>query len=52
MIEVWDAGTRRPVAGPEDLAATSGRGLRPMAELVGERGVRQVVEGSRARMTT
>ncbi|QKG26597.1 ATP-binding protein [Actinomadura verrucosospora] len=47
VIEVWDAGEGRPVAGAEDLAATSGRGLRLMAELVEEWGVRPLTEGGK-----
>jgi anti-sigma regulatory factor (Ser/Thr protein kinase) len=39
-IEVWDESTARPVPKPEDLGATSGRGLLMMAELVHDWGVR------------
>lgn len=49
VIEVWDAGEGRPVVLPEDHAATSGRGLRLIAEFAGGCwGVRPLVEGGKA----
>ncbi|TDC98466.1 ATP-binding protein [Actinomadura sp. 7K507] len=39
-VEVWDAGEGRPVVRPENYAASSGRGLLLMSELVQAWGVR------------
>ncbi|TYK46005.1 ATP-binding protein [Actinomadura decatromicini] len=47
VVEVWDGGEGRPVVREEDLGATSGRGLRLMAELVHEWGVRPLNEGGK-----
>ncbi|NEA24600.1 ATP-binding protein [Actinomadura bangladeshensis] len=47
VVEVWDAGEGRPQARPEDHAATSGRGLLLMAEIVHKWGVRPLNEGGK-----
>ncbi|TDE27868.1 ATP-binding protein [Actinomadura sp. 6K520] len=47
IVEVWDAGEGRPVIGREDHAATSGRGLLLMSELVTDWGVRPLNEGGK-----
>ncbi|GAA1864521.1 hypothetical protein GCM10009736_34790 [Actinomadura bangladeshensis] len=47
VVEVWDAGEGRPQARPEDHAATSGRGLLLMAEIVHRWGVRPLNEGGK-----
>ncbi|TYB42908.1 ATP-binding protein [Actinomadura chibensis] len=47
VVEVWDGGEGRPVVQEEDLDKTSGRGLRLMAELVHEWGVRSLNEGGK-----
>jgi anti-sigma regulatory factor (Ser/Thr protein kinase) len=47
VVEVWDAAEERPQIQPEDDTATSGRGLRLMAELVEEWGVRPLNEGGK-----
>ncbi|MFG2088720.1 MULTISPECIES: ATP-binding protein [unclassified Spirillospora] len=44
VVEVWDGGEGRPVIKPDDYAATSGRGLALMAELVQRWGVRPLNE--------
>ncbi|MCP9954141.1 ATP-binding protein [Actinomadura madurae] len=48
IVEVWDAGDGRPMIPPENHAATSGRGLMLMAELVRAWGVRPLNEGGKA----
>jgi anti-sigma regulatory factor (Ser/Thr protein kinase) len=47
VVEVWDAGEGRPRVRPEDHAATSGRGLLLMAEIVHGWGVRPLNEGGK-----
>ena len=47
IVEVWDAGEGRPVLRPENYAASSGRGLLLMAELVEAWGVRPLNEGGK-----
>lgn len=47
VVEVWDGGEGRPVIRPENYAATSGRGLALMAQLVGAWGVRPLNEGGK-----
>ncbi|XRQ07204.1 ATP-binding protein [Actinomadura welshii] len=47
VVEVWDGGEGRPVIQPDNYAATSGRGLALMAELVGAWGVRPLNEGGK-----
>ncbi|TDD80778.1 ATP-binding protein [Actinomadura rubrisoli] len=44
LIEVWDEGAEPPVIQPEDLGATSGRGLSLMVQLVHDWGVRPLNE--------
>jgi anti-sigma regulatory factor (Ser/Thr protein kinase) len=44
LIEVWDEGPQLPVLKPGDAEATSGRGLRMVAELVDDWGVRPLNE--------
>ncbi|MFA1546384.1 ATP-binding protein [Actinomadura chokoriensis] len=46
-VEVWDAGEGRPVIRAADQAATSGRGLLLMAQLVQAWGVRPLNEGGK-----
>ncbi|MFV2171808.1 ATP-binding protein [Actinomadura sp. LOL_016] len=48
VIDVWDGGAGRPVVRPENHAATSGRGLPLVAELVRAWGVRELNEGGKA----
>ncbi|TDC97070.1 ATP-binding protein [Actinomadura sp. 7K507] len=48
VVEVQDDGEGRPVIGPENYAATSGRGLALLAELVSGWGVRPLDEGGKA----
>lgn len=48
VIDVWDAGTGRPVVRPENYAATSGRGLPLVAELTRAWGVRELNGGAKA----
>ncbi|URM99630.1 ATP-binding protein [Actinomadura madurae] len=48
IVEVWDAGDGRPMIPPENHAATAGRGLMLMAELVRAWGVRPLNEGGKA----
>lgn len=47
VVEVWDGGEGRPVIPPENYAATSGRGLMLMAQLVRDWGVRPLNEGGK-----
>lgn len=47
VIEVWDGGEGRPVVRPENYAATSGRGLSLVTQLVREWGVRPLNEGGK-----
>ena len=47
VVEVWDAGEGRPEVQPENYAATGGRGLLLMAELVRDWGVRPLNEGGK-----
>lgn len=47
VIEVWDGGEGRPVARPEDHAATGGRGLALMSCLVHTWDVRPLNEGGK-----
>jgi anti-sigma regulatory factor (Ser/Thr protein kinase) len=47
IVEVWDAGDGRPMIPPENHAATSGRGLMLMADLVRAWGVRPLNEGGK-----
>jgi anti-sigma regulatory factor (Ser/Thr protein kinase) len=47
VVEVWDAGDGCPVVQPENYAATSGRGLLLLAELVRQWGVRPLNEGGK-----
>ncbi len=47
VVEVWDAGEGRPEIQVENYAATGGRGLLLMAELVREWGVRPLNEGGK-----
>ncbi|MFD0683650.1 ATP-binding protein [Actinomadura fibrosa] len=45
-VEVWDAGENHPVVRPQNCAATSGRGLHMLAEIVSGRwGVRPLNGG-------
>jgi anti-sigma regulatory factor (Ser/Thr protein kinase) len=48
VLEVWDAGERRPVVKPQDDAALSGRGLQIVSEMVKAWGVRSLNEGGKA----
>lgn len=48
VVEVEDGGEGLPVLRPENYAATSGRGLLLMAELVNGWGVRPLDEGGKA----
>jgi anti-sigma regulatory factor (Ser/Thr protein kinase) len=52
QVEVWDAGSGLPEIRAEDHAATSGRGLRLMAELVHDWGVRPLNEGGKVTWAT
>ncbi|MGP4022986.1 ATP-binding protein [Actinomadura sp. 3N407] len=47
VVEVWDGGEGRPMIQPDNYAATSGRGLAMMAELVRAWGVRPLNEGGK-----
>lgn len=47
VVEVQDAGAGRPAVRPEDGDATSGRGLRLLAEIVDDWGVRPLPEGGK-----
>ncbi|MFG2091163.1 MULTISPECIES: ATP-binding protein [unclassified Spirillospora] len=47
VIEVWDQGAGLPVVGPEDLEATSGRGLLLMSQIVHDWGTRPITEGGK-----
>ena len=47
VIEVTDTGTGHPTVQPQDYAATSGRGLQLMAELVREWGVKRLTGGGK-----
>jgi anti-sigma regulatory factor (Ser/Thr protein kinase) len=47
VIEVSDTGTGQPVVRPQNCAATSGRGLQLMAELVHGWGVRSLTGGGK-----
>ncbi|WP_067450500.1 ATP-binding protein [Actinomadura macra] len=47
VVEVWDGGPARPVIRPESPGATSGRGLRLVAEVVEAWGVRPLNEGGK-----
>lgn len=47
VVEVWDGGEGLPVVRPENYAATSGRGLMLVAELVRAWGVRPLNEGGK-----
>jgi anti-sigma regulatory factor (Ser/Thr protein kinase) len=47
VIEVWDQGEGLPVVGPENFAATSGRGLMLMSQLVHTWGARPITEGGK-----
>ncbi|WP_161791042.1 ATP-binding protein [Actinomadura welshii] len=47
VIEVWDRGEGLPVIGPENFAATSGRGLLLMSHLVLDWGTRPILEGGK-----
>ena len=47
VVEVWDGGEGRPTVQPDNYAATSGRGLALMAELVRAWGVRPLNEGGK-----
>ncbi|WP_218040173.1 ATP-binding protein [Actinomadura sp. WMMB 499] len=47
VIEVWDGGAGRPVVQPANYAATSGRGLLLMSEIVQAWGVRELNEGGK-----
>ncbi|TDB85552.1 ATP-binding protein [Actinomadura sp. 7K534] len=47
VIEVSDTGTGHPTVQPQNDAATSGRGLQLMAELVHEWGVKRLAGGSK-----
>jgi anti-sigma regulatory factor (Ser/Thr protein kinase) len=47
VVEVWDAGEEWPEIQPENYAATGGRGLLLMAELVRDWGVRPLNEGGK-----
>ncbi|XRQ12223.1 ATP-binding protein [Actinomadura welshii] len=47
IVEVWDAGEGRPEPRPENYAASSGRGLLLMSELVEAWGVRPLNEGGK-----
>ncbi|TDC43771.1 ATP-binding protein [Actinomadura sp. KC345] len=51
-VEVWDAGEGRPVIRPENHAASSGRGLLLMSELVQAWGVRPLNEGGKVAWAT
>nr|WP_158079177.1 ATP-binding protein [Actinomadura sp. CNU-125] len=48
VIDVWDGGAGRPVVRPSNCAATSGRGLLLVSELVHSWGVRELNEGGKA----
>ena len=48
VLEVWDAGERRPVIKPQDDAALSGRGLQIVSEMAKTWGVRSLNEGGKA----
>lgn len=47
VIEVWDQGDGLPAVGPEDLEATSGRGLLLMSQVVDDWGTRPIAEGGK-----
>lgn len=47
VVEVWDGGERRPLIRPTNYAATSGRGLRMLAEIVHAWGDRPLNEGGK-----
>ncbi|MEU9874063.1 MULTISPECIES: ATP-binding protein [unclassified Actinomadura] len=47
VIEVSDTGTGHPTVQPQDYAATSGRGLQLVAELVHEWGVKHLTGGGK-----
>ncbi|MGH3587582.1 MAG: ATP-binding protein [Pseudonocardia sp.] len=47
VIEVWDQGEGLPVVGSEDFAATAGRGLLLMSQLVHDWGTRPIMEGGK-----
>ncbi|WP_433465420.1 ATP-binding protein [Spirillospora sp. CA-128828] len=47
VVEVWDGGEGQPMIPPENHAATSGRGLMLMAQLVQAWGVRPLNEGGK-----
>ncbi|MFV2171612.1 ATP-binding protein [Actinomadura sp. LOL_016] len=47
VIEVWDGGPGRPVVRPANYAATSGRGLLLISEMVRAWGVRELNEGGK-----
>ncbi|MEV0663583.1 ATP-binding protein [Actinomadura luteofluorescens] len=47
VIEVWDQGAGLPVVGPENLEATSGRGLLLMSQVVDDWGTRPITEGGK-----
>lgn len=47
VVEVWDGGAELPVVQPENYAATSGRGLLLLSEMVGTWGVRPLSEGGK-----
>lgn len=47
VVEAWDGGEGMPVVRPENYAATSGRGLMLVAELVRAWGVRPLNEGGK-----
>lgn len=47
VIEVWDQGDGLPVVGPENLEATSGRGLLLMSQVVDDWGTRPIAEGGK-----
>ncbi|MEU8345021.1 ATP-binding protein [Spirillospora sp. NPDC048832] len=47
VVEVWDAGEGRPVVRAADGAATTGRGLLLVTQLVRAWGVRPLIEGGK-----
>ncbi|MGI5415830.1 ATP-binding protein [Actinomadura luteofluorescens] len=47
VLEVWDAGERRPVVKPQSDVAQSGRGLHIVSEMVETWGVRSLNEGGK-----
>lgn len=47
VVEVRDAGGMRPTIPPDNYAATSGRGLLLMSELVRDWGIRPLNEGGK-----